>query len=486
MTNPTLRRRPLLLSAGAALAGVPVLGGCALQGGSPPVAGAGSGERMAEPPTEQHPPPPAQRQVDQGALDRELSALAADPANPWAQVSALAIRDAEVVYRGHFGRRFIHPSDRSLDLPVNERTMFRVASISKLVVSVGVMRLVDQGLVDLDADVSEVLGWTLRHPQHPQHPLTLRMLMTHRSGLNDAPGYSWGPDVALREVLQPGGRLYRDGASWQRDRAPGAWFNYTNLNWGVIGTVMERATGERFDRLMHRLVLQPLGLRGGFYPADLPAAQTDDLATLYRKRRMEGEREVWAPDGPWVPQADDHRPGRPQAAAGVQNYVPGTNATVFGPQGGLRISVADLGTLMQMLMKGGRHRGQALLSARALDLLASEQWRFDPARPNGDTLDDEMLAWALGPQRFTDASAPGRGDRLIEGGGLTGWGHLGDAYGLLACFVLDPRHRNGMVTVLSGPSRNPYTPKGRWSAMARDEERLWTALWRGAVQARAA
>jgi hypothetical protein len=43
-----------------------------------------------------------------------------------------------------------------------------------------------------------------------------------------------------------------------------------------------------------------------------------------------------------------------------------------------------------------------------------------------------------------------------------------------------------MVTVLSGPSRNPYTPKGRWSAMARDEERLWTALWRGAVQARAA
>lgn len=429
------------------------------------------------------PESPASTGFDRTVLDRELSSIVTDPASPWAQVSTLAIRGGQVVYGGHFGRRYIHPTDRALDLPVNERTMFRIASISKLVVSVAVMRLVDEGRLDLDADVSEALGWRLRHPQHPQTPLSLRLLMTHRSGLNDAGGYNWGANVALREALQPGGRLYRNGAAWRADRAPGTWFNYTNLNWGVIGTVMERATGERFDRLMHRLVLQPLGLRGGFNPADLPGDDADDIATLYRKRRMEGEREIWEPDSPWVPQADDHRPGRPRPPTGLEAYVPGTNGTLFGPQGSLRISVADLGTLMQMLMNGGQHRGQALLSPRALDLLASEQWRFDPARPNGDTLDDEMLAWALGPQRFTDASAPGRGDRLIEGGGLTGWGHLGDAYGLLACFVLDPRHRNGMITVISGPSRNPYTPKGRWSAMARDEERLWTALWRGAVQA---
>jgi CubicO group peptidase (beta-lactamase class C family) len=475
MTSPMLRRRPLLLSTCAALAGVPVLGGCAGSLGVVAFPGTASGERMSE--------SPASTGFDRAALDRELSSIVTDPASRWAQVSTLAIRGGQVVYGGHFGRRYIHPTDRALDLPVNERTMFRIASISKLVVSVAVMRLVDEGRLDLDADVSEALGWRLRHPQHPQTPLSLRLLMSHRSGLNDAGGYNWGADVALREALQPGGRLYRNGAAWRRDRAPGTWFNYTNLNWGVIGTVMERATGERFDRLMHRLVLQPLGLRGGFNPAALPGDDAHDIATLYRKRRMEGEREMWEPGGPWVPQADDHRPGRPRPPTGLEAYVPGTNGTLFGPQGSLRISVADLGTLMQMLMNGGQHRGQALLSPRALDLLASEQWRFDPARPNGDTLDDEMLAWALGPQRFTDASAPGRGDRLIEGGGLTGWGHLGDAYGLLACFVLDPRHRNGMITVISGPSRNPYTPKGRWSAMARDEERLWTALWRGAVQA---
>jgi len=478
MTSPTLRRRPLILSTGAALAavaGVPVLGGCAGTLGVVAFPGAGSGERMAE-------APPPDRQ-DRRTLDRELSSVVADSANPWAQVSTLAIRSGQVVYGGHFGRRYIHPADRALDLPVNERTMFRIASISKLVVSVAVMRLVDEGRLDLDADVSEALGWRLRHPQHPQTPLSLRLLMTHRSGLNDAGGYNWGADVALREALQPGGRLYRDGVAWRADRAPGTWFNYTNLNWGVIGTVMERATGERFDRLMHRLVLQPLGLRGGFNPAGLPGDDADDIATLYRRRRMEGEREIWEPDGPWVPQADDHRPGRPRPPAGLEAYVPGTNGTLFGPQGSLRISVGDLGTLMQMLMNGGQHRGQTLLSPGALAQLSTEQWRFDPARPNGDTLDDGMLSWALGPQRFTDASGPGRGDRVVEGGGVTGWGHMGDAYGLLASFVLDPVKRNGMVTVISGPSRNPYTPKGRWSSMARTEEQVMSAVWRGAVSA---
>lgn len=424
------------------------------------------------------------------ALDAELQAMVhpsppyapADSAQPWAQVSVVAIRKGQVVYGGHFGRRYIHPEDRSQDLPVTEQTLFRVASISKLVVSVALMRLHDQGLVDFDADVGDALGWRLRHPDHPDRPLTLRLLMSHRSGLSDAGGYTWGVDVALRDVLQPQGRLFRDGVAWRRDRAPGTWFNYVNLNWVVIGTVMERLTGERFDRLMNRLVLQPLGLRGGFHPAALPEDQADHLATLYRRRRMDGTREVWQPDGPWVPQADDHRPGRPQPVAGLERYEPGTNGSLFGPQGSLRTSSSDLAILMQMLLNGGQHEGRAFLSPRALDRLAGEQWRHDAQRPNGETLDDGMLSWALGPQRFTDLSGPGRGDRLVEDGGLTGWGHMGDAYGLLGAFVLDPIGRNGMVMLMAGPSRNPYQPKGRWSSMARDKERVLSRTWRLAVQ----
>jgi CubicO group peptidase (beta-lactamase class C family) len=410
--------------------------------------------------------------------------MVGDHPGAWGQLCTLAVRDGQVVHRSHHGRRTIHPSDRAQDRPVTPQTLFRVASISKLVVSVAVMRLVDQGRLDIDADVSDFLGWRLRHPDFVNQPVNLRMLMSHRSGLSDAGSYVWGPEVALRDVLHPAGALYRNGLSWHRQRAPGSWFKYGNLNWGVVGTVMERATGERFDLLLRRLVLQPLGLRGGFLPSALSDDELQDLATLYRRRRMEDEREIWESQGPWWPQVDDYSAGRPSAPAGLERYVPGTNATAFSPQGGLRISSNDLGTLMQMLLHGGRHQGQALLSERAMRLLSAEQWRFDAQAPNGDALDQAMVSWALGPQRFTDRSGPlpGHGDRLVEGGGFSGWGHLGDAYGLLGVFALDPIRRNGLIVLLGSPSRSPYGPKLGWTALAPDEGRVLSALWRHALQ----
>jgi len=427
---------------------------------------------------------PALQPSPQGssALHRELQALVGEHPGAWGQLCTLALRDGQVVHRSHHGRRFIHPTDRAQDLPVTPSSLFRVASISKLVVSVAVMRLVDQGRLDVDADVGDVLGWRLRHPDFAQQPITLRLLMSHRSGLSDAGFYVWGPDVALRDVLHPAGALYRGGLSWRRQRAPGSWFNYVNLNWGVVGTVMERATGERFDQLMQRLVLQPLGLRGGFLPSALSSDELQDLATLYRRRRLEGEREIWEPQGPWWPQVDDHRASRPAAPLGLDRYVPGSNATVFSPQGGLRISSDDLGVLMQMLLNGGRHRGQSLLSDNAMRLLSTEQWRYEPQAPNGDTLDEAMVSWALGPQRFTDRNrGPGLGDRLVEGGGFSGWGHLGDAYGLLGTFALDPVRRNGLIVLLGSPSRSPYGPKLGWTSLAPDEGRVLTALWTSVV-----
>ena len=65
----------------------------------------------------------------------------------------------------------------------------RVASISKLVVAIGVMRLVEQEKADLDADVSGYLGWTLRNPNHPTQIITLRQLLSHTSSVRDAGKY---------------------------------------------------------------------------------------------------------------------------------------------------------------------------------------------------------------------------------------------------------------------------------------------------------
>src|SRR6476659_253122 len=83
----------------------------------------------------------------------------------------------------------------TIDSPV------RIASISKLVVALGVMRLVEQGRLDLDRDVSDTLGWTLRNPAFPDRPITLRLLLSHRSSLRDDVDYAIPLGTELRAAL---------------------------------------------------------------------------------------------------------------------------------------------------------------------------------------------------------------------------------------------------------------------------------------------
>ncbi|MGB5078574.1 MAG: serine hydrolase domain-containing protein, partial [Sphingorhabdus sp.] len=133
----------------------------------------------------------------------------------------------------------------------------RVASISKLIVALAVMRLVDDGKVNLDRDVGEYLGWPIRNPAFPATPITLRQLMSHRAGLRDEIDYILPLDGDLAQILS-------DPRAWDRLHGPGTFFQYANINSPLIAATIEGATGERFDRLMSRLVLEPLGLDACF------------------------------------------------------------------------------------------------------------------------------------------------------------------------------------------------------------------------------
>ena len=390
--------------------------------------------------------------ADTAALDAELAAIVNDGAKRLASLSVVAIRNGDVVYQRDFGYRYIDPVDPSRGIPVNAATLYRIASVSKLVTTIGVMKLVEDERLSLDEDVGKYLGSPLRNPHFPTTAITLRMLLTHTSSLLDD--------------------------AWSRDHQPGSYFRYANVPWGVVGTIIEKVTGERFDRFIERAILQPLGIRGGFSPADLPGDGWRDIATLYRKRPA-GDSGTWNSAGPWIPQTDDHS-GKPPVSRAGADYAIGSNGTLFAPQGGLRISAAGLGRIMRMLMNGGELDGKRVLRKETVAAMLAPQWRHDGRNGESDygTRKQRFNAWGLGNQHFVDVGGPGRGDRLVEAGGFKAVGHLGDAYGLTAVFAFDPASRDGMIVLVGGTAFDPDTDPGRYSSLSRYEERILDALYR--------
>ncbi len=430
-------------------------------------------------------------------LDTELAAIVNDADHPLASLSVLAVKSGKVVYEHQFGNKWIETVDPSKSKPADHATMYRAASISKFITTLGVMKLVEQGKLNLDRDIGEYLGYPVRNPHFPDTHITLRMLLSHTSSLRDSGGYYWEArlKVDLKDVLTPGGARYGSGAMWadgDEKTKPGAYFQYCNFAWGVIGTVMEKVTGERFDRLMRKLILDPMQIPGGFHPAEFTPAEIADIATLYRKRTEEGNKEIWNPAGPWVVQVDDYTKDAPQPRA-LPDYVPGTNGTLFGPQGNCRISAEGLGRIMMMLMNGGVMNGKRILGTKSVETMLAEQWRRDDrlvgGKSNGanaaGSTHAHMNAWGLGNQHFLDIGGRegklSRADRLVEGGGFSAVGHLGDAWGLTSAIVFDRKTNTGMIFLTGGPGFDPETYPGEYGSLYRHEEKILTALYRRAI-----
>ena len=364
-------------------------------------------------------------------------------------------------------------------VPLRRDHRVRIASISKLFVAVGVMRLVEQGAVDLDADVSERLGFRLRNPAFPDVPITARQLLSHTSSIRDGAAYFIPAGQGrMEDFFTAGTALWDEGAHFATGpgRAPGAFFVYSNLNFGILATLIERASGERFDRFMAREVLAPMGLEARFDPCAIPAAQR---AAAFRKRRPGG---AWDPDGPWLAQVDG---GTPRCFYGMEEiasadaflaaYEPGTNATLFSPQGGLRASADDLLVLLRMLVDGGRVADRRILSEASVAEMLAPAWTLGvdgadglsagEAEPGGPT-EGLMTSYGLSVHRI-DMRAWG-----FETGPAVLVGHLGEAYGVLSHALVDPVTGDGIATIITGTADDPARAPPGTSPLYRVEEAI--------------
>jgi CubicO group peptidase (beta-lactamase class C family) len=349
-------------------------------------------------------------------------------------------------------------ADRATGRAVTADDPVRIASISKLVTAIGVMRLVEQGKLDLDADVSDRLGWRLRNPAFPDMPITLRLLLSHRSSLTDATDYVLPLDEEMRARLT-------DPRVWDAAHAPGTFFRYTNFNFPVVAAVMERATGERFDRLMQRLVLAPLKLDACFNWTTCSPAAKARAVVLYDQGKPVRDAPAFIAGCPVTPARD--------GSCDLSIWRPGINGAMFSPQGGLRISMRGLATIGRLLLGDGAVGGVRLLTPASMAVLATPEWTFDGS--NG--VQNEEAESGVKPGgfncryglavSFTATPLPGCRDDPV-GDGRRRIGHAGEAYGLRSGLWVDREKGTGVAYFATDVPNEP----GQRSALTLTEERL--------------
>lgn len=325
--------------------------------------------------------------------------------------------------------------------PVTADDPVRVASISKVVVALGVMRLVEQGRLSLDRDVSAYLGWTLRNPQHPDVPITLRHLLSHRSSLND------GGELYLVPFGEQIEDRLKDHRVWDAAHRPGSYFRYANINFPVIATIMERVTGERFDKAIHRLVLAPLALDACFNWTMCSPDRIRRAVVLYGddgRVRRDDLNGVMPPCPVFTKEDGD---------CDLTAYRLGDNGAIFSPQGGLRISMADLARLGQVLMR----RDRAFLKPSSYAALERSVWRFDGN--NGETEGGFFCEFGLSIQTVGHSRTDCTNDAFNDG--TKRIGHAGEAYGLRAGLWIDRKHRKGVAFFVTAvPDDEPKGASG--------------------------
>lgn len=362
-------------------------------------------------------------------LNAELSALIDTKV---AGLGVIAFKGGREVYSFFGGRRHISP-----DKPLTRKTLFRAASLSKMFVAFSIMQLVERGKLNLTNDASDWLGFELRNPNFPDAPITIEMLASHTSTLRDGTIYSLPPQYSLKEFFTAGGAHFAT--------EPPGFFSYCNLNYGVLGTIIERVTGERFDHYQKAHVLNPLGIVGDYVVGNLDAENFSNLGTLYQ--RQGDSWRATLDDYDVQPQknfVDAQNPYAPEtyALCDLSGYVVGTNATIFSPPGGLRISFDDLGKVLAMLL----NRGKKILDEKSFDEMIRPHWVFDAKNPNGLTYGGVMENYGLGTYKIDGA---GRA-RLCKDFAIDLIGHSGEAFGLISGLYFVPNTGDGVIFMTNG------------------------------------
>ncbi len=186
-----------------------------------------------------------------------------------------------VIENGKISEDFFY----SVDKPVDKNTVFPVASVSKWVTSFGVLKLVEQGKLDLDKPIDEYLTrWHLPKSEFDNRKVTTRKLLSHSSGLVDDLGYA---GFAANETVQTieesltkaSDAPYSEGVA-RVGYEPGSQYMYSGAGYTILQLLIEEVSGQSFQEYMKQVVFEPLKMDNStFVLSDKPNLP---LATIYK------------------------------------------------------------------------------------------------------------------------------------------------------------------------------------------------------------
>ncbi|TWH46684.1 serine hydrolase [Sporomusa sp. KB1] len=340
-------------------------------------------------------------------------------------LSAAVFNERKLIWNGSYGW-----ADLATTRTVNAETLFRVASLSKMITATALMQLYEQGKFGLDDDISQYLGYQIRNPRYPDVKITFRQLLTHTSSIVDSGAYNTIleetpallQEINIQDMLVPDGQYYDPDTFG--NYAPGTQFSYSNFGTGIVGTLVEKISGLPFDKYCTKYIFKPLDMDASFEPSD--SINWQNTAVLYR---------LDASLISFRPTKDNYNGTKPTPTTSAGSLA-------HSPAGGLRANSVDLAKFLQIHMNGGIYKQHTrILKSDTTDLMHSMQW-FGYSM--GGFYKQKGLNFHI-----TDDLVPGK--RLV--------GHSGEAYGLSSDAYYDPDSKLGIVFLMNGANlieANPY------------------------------
>ncbi len=281
---------------------------------------------------------------------------------------AMVVRRGKVLYTHAFGQR-----DREANSPMKEDAIFRIASQSKALTSVGVMILQEEGRLLISDPVGKYLpefaNTTVAVPKDgggydvvkAKRQITIRDLLTHTAGI----GYGNGPAKDQWDAAKINGWYFADrdepvGATISRmgalpmDAHPGEKYVY-GYSTDILGAMIEKVSGQPLDQFLTSRIITPLGMTDtSFY---LPEQKADRLAAVYSAKDNGIER---APD--------------PGVGVGQGAYIKGPRKS-FSGGAGLLSTASDYARFLLMLQNGGTLEGKRILGRKSVELMTTDHLR---------------------------------------------------------------------------------------------------------------